>query len=253
MKLKAVLDSLEGLDDSLKPLYAENEHGEFVLDLDGVDSHPAVRGLAAALDNKKGALGKLRKQLEAFGDTTAEDLQEKLERLEELEGQQSGGGDDQAAALRQLQEKLEGKHGKEAQKLQTRIDTLTTALQRRVIDGEIDRATDGIFKPELRQAVRALLKQRSPTMVENDDGEFVGVFKSDLNGVPGDHSIGDFVKEWMKTEEAAPFLPASGRTGSGAESGKRRMGGDQKIVTESDLAEGNFDLEALAKGQVEVV
>jgi len=257
MKLKAVLESLDGLDESLKGLYSKNEHGEFVLDLDGVDSHPAVRGLKAALETSKSQRTKLREKLDAFGDMTAEELQELVEfREAQAAGGGGGGGksDDVAAQLQQLKEKLEGKHTKESEKLTSRIEALQKALESRVVDGELDRAIAAKgFKEDLRPAVRALLKERKPTMVEDDDGNFVGVFKTDLSGIPGDHSIGDFVDQWSKTDDAAAYIAPTGRTGSGADGNKRPAGGDGKFVTEQDLAEGTFDLEALAKGQVEVV
>lgn len=251
MKLKAVLSTLDGLDESMKALYTENEHGEFVLDLDGVDAHPTVRGLKTAHETRGTTIAKLKRQLEAYGEHTPEEIQALLEKVEEAE-KGKGGGDASAQALKDLQTKLETKHTKELEKLTGRSAALQKALEARVIDGELDAAIEGRFKPELKPAVRALLKQRGPTMLETEDGKFIGVFKSDLNGVPGDHSITDYVKEWAKTEEAAAYIPPTGRGGSGADGKPPRQGGG-KLVTEADLASGNFDIEALAKGNLEVV
>lgn len=258
MKLKAVLTTLDGLAEPLKALYAENEHGEFVLDLDGVDAHPTVRGLKTAHETRGTTITKLKKQLEAYGEHTPEEIQTLLEKIEELEGsggaggKGKGGGDAAAQALKDLQTKLETKHAKELEKLTTRNTVLQKALEARVIDGELDSAIEGRFRPELKAAVRAMLKQRGPQMVETEDGKFAGVFKADLNNVPGDHSITDFVKEWAKTEDAAAFIPPSGRTGSGADGKPPRQGGG-KFVTEADIEGGNFSIEDLAAGKVEVV
>jgi len=52
MALKTVLDTLDGVDDALKPFYAETE-GKFILQVEGVDSHPEVANLKSAYERTK--------------------------------------------------------------------------------------------------------------------------------------------------------------------------------------------------------
>ena len=50
--LKTVIESTEGLDEALVPLYAEKD-GKFVLQIEGVDAHPDVANLKSAYERVK--------------------------------------------------------------------------------------------------------------------------------------------------------------------------------------------------------
>ena len=50
--LKATLESLDGVDDAIKPFYAEAD-GRFVLKVEGVDDHPEVANLRNAYARTK--------------------------------------------------------------------------------------------------------------------------------------------------------------------------------------------------------
>jgi hypothetical protein len=52
MALKALLETLDGVDDAVKPFYAERD-GKFVLDVEGVDDHPDVANLKSAYSRTK--------------------------------------------------------------------------------------------------------------------------------------------------------------------------------------------------------
>jgi hypothetical protein len=52
MALKVLLDTLDGVDDAVKTLYAERD-GKFVLDVEGVDDHPDVSNLKSAYSRTK--------------------------------------------------------------------------------------------------------------------------------------------------------------------------------------------------------
>jgi len=52
MPLKAVLETLEGVDDAVQSFYAEKD-GVFILDVEGMDSHPEVRGVIGSKASRR--------------------------------------------------------------------------------------------------------------------------------------------------------------------------------------------------------
>lgn len=230
MALKAVVDSLDGVEDAIQGLYTEAEDGKYYLSVDGVDALPQVRGLVTTLrrfkevapdaSRLKSKLDRLS-ELEGYADLglSADEVREKIQRLEELEA--SGGDvDGKIEALRQtydkqkaaLQKQLEGKLGEK----DAEIQTLQSFVERLTVDNALDRALDKVkVIPETREAVKALLKQRGPKVIREGD-DYRGIFETDL----GEVSVEDYVDAWSRRDEAAPFMPASGNKGSGAGGGK---------------------------------
>ena len=52
MALKTILENLDGVDDAIKSEYTEKD-GVFVLNVEGVDSHPEVKNLKSAYERVK--------------------------------------------------------------------------------------------------------------------------------------------------------------------------------------------------------
>lgn len=223
-KLKAVLDTLDGLDEALQPLYAEGEDGRFYLDAEGVDDLPSVRGLVSTL----------RKFKEVAPD--ARTLKERMERLAEFEGLNP---DEVKAALEKAREaeesklakkgefeevkaKLEKRHADELAKVRAEVEKRDGFIHRLLIENAI---SDAIEKanvlPQYREAVKALLHQRGPKVVQDGD-DYRAIFETDM----GEAAISTYVETWARSDEAAPFLPPSGKGGGGADpSGGGRGGG----------------------------
>jgi hypothetical protein len=90
MALKAVLPKTEyeGLDSTLKAFY-KAEGDSFVLDLDGVDSHPSARSLKNALDternNRTKAARELQELKDKLGDLDPDEAKKALAKIKELE------------------------------------------------------------------------------------------------------------------------------------------------------------------------
>lgn len=70
MKLKAILDNLDGVDVALKAAYMEKD-GKFVLNIEGYDDHPEVKGVKKSLQTSRDERKMLETQLgelkEKFG------------------------------------------------------------------------------------------------------------------------------------------------------------------------------------------
>ena len=86
MALKAVLDSIDGLDDGLKALYVEQD-GKFRLDVEGGFKTPdEITGLTSALNKEREARSQLEKQAKKFeGIENPADALKALETIKNLD------------------------------------------------------------------------------------------------------------------------------------------------------------------------
>ena len=176
MALKALLETLDGVDDAVKPLYAERD-GKFVLDVEGVDDHPEVANLRNAYGRTK-----------ADKDAAKAEAATLKARIAELE---KGAPDTAAtqAKLTQLQEQLDAANAKAGEWQTkytgvTRDQALTAALQ-----------GAGVTNPTFLKAAQAMLAG----MVKlGDDGSAY------VETGMGPKVLGDFVK----TGRAAAPPPA---------------------------------------------
>lgn len=248
MALGAVLENLDGVDEALHSLYEEKD-GAFVLQVKGIDAHPQVRGLKSAYEKTQRKLEAAEGSLSAFGEITPEEIEE----LREQVAKAGGSDEDFEAKLADMKTRIEAKAQKEIEKREARNKVLEGELERRLVDNELDQAiADAGFMEAYRPAVRALLKERKPKLQE-ESGKFSGVFPTDLDGIPGDHAIGDFVGTWAKTDEAKAYLPPSGRSGSGANEGLGGGGGggSKTVVAENGIV--RVDPSKVRSGEVTVV
>lgn len=222
-KLKAVLDSLEGIPEAFHELYSKSGDS-FVLQIEDHNSHPAVQGLVSTVEKQKRELGQLKPAARSW-----QELQELAgEEGEALTPQgvhdalQAGGGDKDgdvqqriAEGLRKGVEAAEAKFNRQLEKITGERDTAMTALRGSTVDAGLDRAIAKVgVVDKYRPAVRAMLKELGPEMVQ-EDGSFRGVFRKDPDGIPRDVSIDEYVEAWATSDAAAPYMPAKGG-GSGA-------------------------------------
>lgn len=241
--LKAILtaDEFGEIDEGLQGLYKSVADGRHVLDADGLDAHPSIQPLVTTLGRYKeiapdarrlkARLDEADRVKSVFGDLDPDDVTAKLERLAELES--ADGGEDLAVHLARQKKALE----EQQQKALAAKDTLVTEkeadiakrdrfIERLVIDHELDAALGKVKVIEdYRPAVRALMRDRRPKVVvdgeDGDEQEYKGVFSTDI----GEVGIADYIESWARSDEAKPFLPASGNEGSGARGGG--SGGDR--------------------------
>lgn len=214
MTLPATVASLDEVPEELHDHYQQQDGGGFALTVDGVKEHPKVTALSKAYEEEKSKRKRLSGRLQEFGDLTPEDVASLREELAEA---REGGEVDVESKIEEVKEKLAERHQKEKQELEDENESLRGDLHQLLVDNQLNRAIEEAdIKPEYRPAVRALLKEREPTLVEKD-GQRVGVFKESPDGIPGDHRIDEFVSQWSETEQAKPYLPASGKGGSGSD------------------------------------
>lgn len=91
MKLKAILDTLDGLDEHFHPLYTEKDGKFYFTAIDGMATPADVKKLKDEAGAVRIELKNLKKKYEALDDLgTVEEIQAKLDRIDELEAASSG-------------------------------------------------------------------------------------------------------------------------------------------------------------------
>jgi len=229
MPIRAIVDTLDGLEPAIAALYSEQTVAGktvFVLAVEGVDTLPAVRGLKVANDTNRQKL------------TTAQtELAAAMARLEGLPEDFDG---DAYEALRTSAEK--GTKAPDPQELERIVnDRVAKATKKandekakaeaerdkirgqrdaternRVLNDELDAA--GVTDPIFRKAARAMLA--AGALIIDDELEGVSVMFRDPDlgtQIPAKTFIGD----WAKSEEGKAFVGARDNQGGGAGGGNR--------------------------------
>lgn len=236
MTLPVRVNTAEEIPEGLEDHYQEADGGGFEIALNGVKEHSKVTSLANAYESEQDRRKKLSQQLQQFGDLTPEDVEELKGELEEA---REGGDIDVDAKIEEAKEAVASKYEDELEDLKQERDRYKSGLHERTVEREIDRAIeDAGVLDEYKPAVRAMLRERDPTMVEQD-GEMQGVFEQTPDGIPGKVGIREYVEQWTETDEASPYLPASGKSGSGAEPTGGGSGGGGGAASETVQAEGS--------------
>jgi hypothetical protein len=234
MGIKAILDSLDDVQEELKPLYKETE-GKFVLDVDGIDDHPKVRGVITAnrenakkRDQHKAEVEALKKRLEGL----PEDFD--VNAFEELRAAADGKGgaptEEQIAEIREkIRSKLEPKYTEPLAKKDEEIKGLRGAIERMTVDGGLSAAMDAAhIAPEHKAKLLPYLKSQGRIKVEEEEGQFKALVETDMGNV----SLQQYVTDWASSEDGKIYVAKS--TGPGARGGKAG-GGTGKAMSRSQF------------------
>lgn len=217
MALKTILDSLDGVDDAFKDQYEERD-GKFVLQIEGIDDHPAVVSLRNGHSNSKRERDEARRKLtEAEGKlrNIPEDFDlAEWERLKAEEEARQADPDNKdvrkqvetavQANTRQLtarhEAQLKAKDEIIAEKDQT-IESLGGDLRRSLVE-------DGLTKALVKAGVKPTLMKAAQRMFQDDvevveeDGKRVARMKTDLGG----DEVEKFISNWSQSDEAKDFI-----------------------------------------------
>lgn len=202
MALKALLETLDGVDDAVKPFYAEAD-GKFVLQVEGVDDHPEVANLKNAYSRTKEDREKDRAKVASLS-AQIDDLKK--------------GAPDTAATqakIAQLQEQLDAANGK-ATEWQTKYTGVT---RDQALTGALQVA--GVTNPTFLKAAQAML---SGMVKLGEDGTAY------VETGMGPKVLGDFVKGWAAGEGKAFVAPPSGGGAKGSDTATKG-----KTIAAADL------------------
>lgn len=222
MALAATLDQegYDALDEALQGEYAESG-GKWVLQVEGIKEHPTVSGLQKAYEAEKKRANERSEKLQAFGDTTPDDLQQLRTEIEELRDKKDDGliSPEDLQALKDKQKEL-ARRAKEADELEKQIEFFEKDQRTRLRNEIRGALSEAGVKQEAAPAAAALIQSEYNARYERGDDGFRPVVTGELEGVPGDHGLSEFVDGWVKGP-GAWALPPTGKGGSGADPSTR--------------------------------
>jgi non-ribosomal peptide synthetase component F len=181
MALKTILETLDGVEDTLQPFYVEND-GKYVLQIEGVDEHPDVANLRNAYQRTKADREQAKTELKTLAQQLA-DMQ--ANRPDEA----------QLVAMRQELENRAQAEAARAAELEARLMGVT---RDRSLDEAL--AAAGITNPTYLKAARALLAPQ--VKVDGDRA----IIETDM----GPMALQEHVKRWVASEGQPFVTPPSG-------------------------------------------
>lgn len=209
MALKSVLESLDGVDDAVKPFYAQDEATQaYFLQVDGIDSHPEVASLRNAytrVKTDKASLAAERDALQSKVVALPEDFDPEV-----WERAKAGNVDEAAfaAKMAEMRGSLEG----ERDEWKGKFEGLQEDVQRKTIQEQVIHALASNKVPEGPRKAAAL------SMMEGRKVELTGsdvIIDTDM----GPKTLQDFTKQWVSTEGAWAIPAPSGGDAPGSRPG----------------------------------
>jgi hypothetical protein len=244
MTLKAILESLDDVEESIKGLYKPvaikgpdgKDKPVFAVDIEGGDSLPFVIPLRNAHERQKAENQQLRTkitELEAKVAGIPEDFsQEEWDRLQAVDSEMKKNPDDpekkraheaEVQSIKAMHEQAIDRIRKKAEAdLKTERDAhvaTKAALRTRVVGDDLTKALveSGVDKRYLK-AAKALLEKS--VKVKEEGANLIAVIETDLGETP----IDQFVPQWSQSEEGKLFIPPA-RGSDAPGSGNNRIGG----------------------------
>jgi hypothetical protein len=201
MGLKYQLDTLDGLDDSVKSLYTEKE-GKFVLGIEGLPQHEDVSGLKSKvqelLDEKKAA-DKARKDAEEQARLDREEAARKSGNVEELE--------------KSWLEKYNRREAELNGMLESERGTLSTQIRDLTVGRTATDIASSLAIPGSAEALLPHIERR--LSVEQRDGKPV-VVVLDKQGKLSASTLEELKAEFANNTAFAPLIAGSKASGGGA-------------------------------------
>ena len=232
MALKAILASLDGIDDAIKALYVEKD-GKFVLDVEPVDGFALedVNGLKTALGKERTTRERLERDVVKFKDLDPDKAREALAKLEELTSIDPAKEADKIAntkfeaAKAQLLEKHKAEltaHAGKISSLEGLVDQLARKQEAIAAIAEHKGSVD-LLLPHVLNITKSEV---------TDEGVKVKVLQPDgndrVNGKGEPMSIRELVAEMRQSDVYGPAFEGSGQSGSGKQPGNGGTGGTQQ-------------------------
>lgn len=235
MALKTILDNLDGVEDALKGLYEEKD-GKFILQLEGIDNHPAVVSLKNGHTNSKRERDEARTEVtnlkKKFKDVPEDFDAAEWERLRTEEAARIDDPDN-----KDVRKQVETATNAVKLRYENQITALKKAHDDVVaekdgtiseLEGDIRRTLveDGLVKSLVKVGCKPTLMKAAQRLFEGDveivveDGKRVARMKTDLGG----DDVEKFIANWAQSDDAKDFIvPLKGGDENG--SGSRRSGG----------------------------
>lgn len=208
MALKTVLETTDGLDESIAKLYTETD-GKFVLQVEGVDEHPDVANLKSAYERVKAdreTIKTERDTLRSKVSTLPEDFDPaKWDKLKD-------GKADEAAQI-----KLKDEYEAKIAELTGKLTATQEAARKNAIDRDLTQelTAAGVTNPAFIKAAQTMLSGN----VQVDDGG-KALVETDMGPI----GLGDYVKRWVSGEGKDFVTAPKGGGAKGGDSGGKSAG-----------------------------
>ncbi|MGI4886108.1 MAG: hypothetical protein ACRYFR_14220 [Janthinobacterium lividum] len=219
MKLKSVLDNLDGVDEALKAAYTEKD-GKFCLNVEGLQEHPDAKALKTALDRVRDEKKALQTQFDGLNGRVG-DLPDDFDLAEYNRLKDAAPGDvDKRLADQRTQ--IEAQNQKVVSKLTGERDATKAKLDKVIVDATLNAAiADLNLAPFAVKPVRSMFKDDIKVAYEGEEAIVT------INNMP----VGEHLKTWAASDEGKPFVAAPGNGGGGAGGGG---GGSQDFTKKSE-------------------
>lgn len=246
-KLKAVLESLDGLDESLQGFYTESADGKFRLDAEGVED---VSGLKSALAKEKKRRQDLESQVpDGFNPDEYKQMKADREKLEREQLEAKGRWD-------QLEKQLVGKYEQRLTDAQKEKDGVQNAMERYLIDAaaasELAKHSDTpkLLMPHIKSVMKVVQEdgQYHARVIDPTSGT-VRVSPKGQGSTPMD--LSELIDEMKQSKDYAPAFRGTGSSGSGA-TRSVAGGGNSKTIAAGDDSAFLANLDGILKGEVNV-
>lgn len=257
MKLKPIVDSLDGMPDALKEMYVAS-NGKYVLDLDGEPAGFVPKG---KLDEFRNNNVELMKQLEQLKGKALTD--EELAEFKKMREEQQKLKDKQLIDAGKIDELLEQRtsnmRGEYEGKI-TKLEELLEALSEKLIDAE-EKLAGTLITSELSRAVSQVghlrkgamddLVHRAQQVWTYDDGNIVAKNGDQvIFGKDGKSPL--TILEWTQSlVESAPHL-FEGSNGGGSSGNSGGGTGGVRTIARGDNKAFISNLKEVAEGKVAV-
>jgi hypothetical protein len=211
MGIKTIVtaEALAELPEALHEFYQEdNKTGDFILDVEGFDDHPTVRGVITANKNNKEQRDKLRAENEKLSKRFAglpDDFSAK--EYDDLKAAAEAGGAPTEEQISRIRDKFRTEAQKEIDAAKDENQKLHGALNRMTVDDGLSRAMDGaLIDPLHKPKLIPFLKGRAKIDVEEVEGQFRAVVDTDM----GHQTLTEYVNDWASSDDGKPYVAKSG-------------------------------------------
>lgn len=209
MKIKAVLDTLDGLDEGLKQYYTEQD-GKFYLSLEGVQDHTETKALKNALDRVRDEKKAVTTELDTLKDkygSLPDDFN-----LEEYNRLMDGGKGDVDERLKEQRERLTKQFETEKEKLVQERDKWKGGYETKTKSDALNAAIAEMnIAKQFVPAVKAMFERKINVAHEGEN------IVTTIDAMP----VKDALKAWADSEDGKHYVaaPANGGGGSGGSGG----------------------------------
>jgi hypothetical protein len=248
--LKAILNSLDGIDENLASLYAEQD-GKYFLQVESAEGYALenVQGLKSSLQKERNTAKALTKQLGIFDGLDAEEARTAID---QLSLGNSKNAEETKTQIEALKAQLGKKHAEEMDGLTASLDSMRGQMSQELVKSKAIEAL-AKFGGNADLLMPHIMNQ---TRLEEADGKYSAIV-IDKNGdarisskanTMDNMTIEELVTTMRDSDTFAPAFTGSGATGSGS-TGSTASGGSKGniVLTYDEAKNANTYREAQAR------